>query len=368
MKILLNAESFGFGPSAAISSIFPFIDNLDCVTLIDYVGNGHSIDLQKSLPYNKIHSLTDNIENNFKTIVKNYDLFITALDFEKATWAREVGVKTIIYDTLLWYWRKIPAVLEMCDVYITQNFYGVEEKLKTLHCRSAIIIPPLIKQINKGNLYKKELVLINFGGLENPHWSIDVTVNYIKNILDILLPLLVNEKVKVICSQSHLPYLQNYPIMNSNYEQTQLLLMQAKLLIATPGLGNIYESANYQLNSLFLPPVNDSQGQQLQILIEKRLIDNSIDWSDINLEVQYKEQQINVLNNIANNIALLQTIKVKEQLKSIFESKITDSLMKYKKHNHDLYMLIDQFGVNGHDKIKTILQTTINDMNEMDLI
>lgn len=103
MKILLNAEAFGFGPSASVSAIFDIIKNNFSDYILDYIGQGHTLDLQAKLPYNKVLTYTN--EEEFKTIVKEYDFFITALDFEKARLAKEIGIKTIVYDTLLWYWQ-----------------------------------------------------------------------------------------------------------------------------------------------------------------------------------------------------------------------------------------------------------------------
>jgi hypothetical protein len=121
MRVLLNAESFGFGPSAAIAALHPYIKNCKLIEVLDYVGNGHSVDLQRKLKYDTVYEMESTEE--FKNLIVNYDVFITALDFEKALWAQECGVKTIIYDTLLWYWRKIPQSIYNCDTYIAQDFY-----------------------------------------------------------------------------------------------------------------------------------------------------------------------------------------------------------------------------------------------------
>ena len=49
MKILMNAEAFGFGPSAVIASIFPQLSQCSIIKQIDYIGEKHTLDLQKKL-------------------------------------------------------------------------------------------------------------------------------------------------------------------------------------------------------------------------------------------------------------------------------------------------------------------------------
>lgn len=354
MKVLLNAEAFGFGPSAAMVEIFKHIKTIEGITQIDYIGDSHTLDLHSKLSYNNVFNVKH--EKDFKKIVKNYDFFITALDFEKANWAIEENVKTVIYDTLLWYWKEIPCVINKCFRYITQDFYGVEERLKSERISNYAVIPPLVKKVNKiEDPQVKDLVLINFGGLQNPFWEQSITLDYISIIVDLILPLLANENVKIACSKTYEPYLAKYGGKNYSYDQMQQYLARAKLVIATPGLGNIYECANYNLSSLFLPPVNDSQGQQLKILIDKGLVDNYIDWDYFDLHIEYNKDQLEVLSDISHNIKIVKNKTVcnfyKENVKINISSKIT------KGGNNNLKDLIDYFGINGIEQLKTELNS-----------
>lgn len=332
MKLLLNAESFGFGPSASISAIFDIINKLFPNYQVDYIGSGHSLDLQSHLPYHKIYEFN---ENTFSTFVKNYDFFITALDFEKAKKAKESGVKTIIYDTLLWYWKD-KNIVHYADYYITQDFYGVKEIVESLELENTLIIPPLIqkKEVSQKN---KNLLLINFGGLENPFWDIHVTTQYIDNILSTILPILEEKfnNIRIVCSKKHLNHLKKYPVTSVSYQEMQELLQEAKFIIATSGLGNIYEIANYQIPSLFLPPVNDSQGQQLEILQQVGLIDNCLNWKDFQSSINYFDEQKNVLNQI------------KYEIENFDKNRFSDLFQEKNYANLDLKSLFDEFGDNG---------------------
>lgn len=350
MKILINAEAFGFGPSAGASVIFDVIKNNFPDYTVDYIGQGHTLDLQSKLSYQNIYHYTT--ENNFKEIVKNYDFFITALDFEKAKYAKEMGIKTIVYDTLLWYWKD-KSIVQYADFYITQDFYGVAQLVDTLNqdnLSKHYIIPPLIQKKDISNKCE-DFVLINFGGLENPYWTVEVTANYIRKILTIILPIVQSQfkKVKIVCSQNHLAYLEDFPVDTASYKEMQSLLQKASYIIATSGLGNIYELANYQVPSLFLPPVNDSQGQQLEILKKEGLIDNALDWSEFHCSIDYFKEQLFVLNDIKDCIDGFDT----EEFTTLFYSKLTH------KGNLKLHELFELFGYNGKTALANVLNTIL---------
>jgi hypothetical protein len=346
MKIMMNAEAFGFGPAAAIASIFKTLKNSELVSRLDYIGTGHTLDLQKRLDYDNIY-LFEN-EFNFKTIVKDYDFFITALDFEKAKFANEVGVKTIIYDNLLWYWKCIPISLYNANAYIVQDFYGVKERIKLINMNNINLIPPSIVTPLKND--NKKIILINFGGLENPYWNVSVTIKYIRKILNSLLPLLAGHEIIITASKSHIQYLKEFDIKNLSFSEMQCVLSRTKYIIATPGLGNINEIANYNIPSLFLPPANDSQGQQLMILRNENLISNYIDWEDIGSSINYKDKQKIVLNNIENQINNLNHGLLKKLLKAKL----------FKDENLNLSKMINMFDAKENVLSDTIMEVITN--------
>lgn len=349
MKILLNAEAFGFGPSAGASVIFDIIKNNFSDYVVDYIGQGHTLDLQSKLSYHHIYEYVS--ENQFKELVKDYDFFITALDFEKAKFAKEVGIKTIVYDTLLWYWKD-KSIVQYTDYYITQDFYGVKDILEKFDFKvQSHVIPPLIQ---KKDLKEKceDFLLINFGGLENPFWTVEVTAHYIQNILKVILPVVEIQfkKIKIVCSQNHITYLKDFPVETASYKEMQHYLQKASFVIATSGLGNIYEIANYQVSSLFLPPVNDSQGQQLEILKREGLIDNALDWIEFQTSIDYFKPQLDVLNDIKENIDFFDS----SQFSRLFAEKIEHQ------GNMKLHDLFEIFDYNGKTALEKVLNTILN--------
>lgn len=338
MKVLMNAEAFGFGPSATIASLFPHLKNLSCITELSFCGESHSLDLQKKLSYNHIFNTSSKEE--FKELVKNYDVFITALDFEKATWAREEKVHTIIYDSLFWYWKKLPQVIDDCQYYLIQDFFGVKDRVAQNKLNNYDLIPPAISNKKSSHVNSTEFVLINFGGLENPLWDLTVTRQYMKNILNSLVPYLEKQgkKYKIACSEKHALYFIDYNAKHYSYEKMQELIQTSSFIYATSGLGNIYECAQYQKKCCFLPPANDSQGRQAIMLNQLGFIDSFIDWSHMNQTMNYEKNQKEVLEEIKKSIINFDNEAFNKRL-----------IQLSKKNNVNLPKIFNELGTNGKE-------------------
>src|SRR4051812_3790761 len=105
-RLLLNAEPFGFGPAAAIATIAPLLHAHGMA--LDYIGEQHTLDLQKGLPYQNIYDITglNTLQKSelLESLASQYDYFLTAMDLVMAGLTEQIGLKTIIYDALTWYW------------------------------------------------------------------------------------------------------------------------------------------------------------------------------------------------------------------------------------------------------------------------
>lgn len=306
-RVLMNAEPFGFGPSAAIAEFFPYLR--DRIRFLAYIGSGHTLNLQSKLPYDQIYDIgsidQEKCRAYFSDIAQEYDVFITASDFEKALWAKQAGLKVIIYDPLTWYWPDLPNVISLIDFYIAQNFFGVAERLKCEleHVPESVIVPPIISGICSRKA--TNTLLVNMGGLSNPYLK-DADLHAFSSVIfntvyEVLKPQF--EKVYFVTSQKiakslHGPY-QAATMLPS---EVQDILSQSRLAIMTSGLGNIYEASAMQKEILWLPPANDSQGQQIKLLQQHHMIDFAIDWHHV-LEdedpIDYFAPQQEVLKRIA---------------------------------------------------------------------
>jgi hypothetical protein len=302
LKLLLNAEPFGFGPTAAIATIFPYLR--EKFEYIGYLGKNHTLDLQKNLPYEAIHDVSHLSEAEIKRIAGMYDIFLTALDFETAALAKSAGLRVIIYDPLTWYWKSIPEIVRESDAYFAQNFFGVTEKIEK--DRSAFpgvveIVPPIVSQ--KRRRSSGEYTLINLGGLQNPMWSVDDVFQYAETFIDALKECIpANEKVVIATSSAVALKLDDSGIRSYTRAEMYDLLEKTKYAFMTPGLGNMYDAAKFDIPTVWLPPANDSQGQQLDLLTKHAMSDGHVDWADLGKPIGYFGEQTIVLECIKEAI------------------------------------------------------------------
>lgn len=359
-RLLLNAEAFGFGPTAAIADCFPFLRKH--FSTIGFVGTGHTLDLQRPLAYDAIHDASQLKEAALNEIFAQYDIFLTALDFAMAEKALGQVLTVCVYDPLTWYWKTIPAVVGAVDLYIAQNFFGVEERLKSPEFAAATwqTVAPIVGQQSENqsngkadNGSAKDLVLVNLGGLSNPLWTGNEALSYARQILEAVLPTLAGQKVVVAANSAISAALAHLGAKNLSREQMQVVLQQAKYALMTPGLGNIYDAARFNTPTIWLPPANDSQGQQLALLNQSSLVDGLVDWHQILpvSAIDYSADQGAVLKSIASALERGQSSKrAKTRLAKLLRQQI-----KALPQNSRLTALVERFGSGGAQHVAELV-------------
>jgi len=357
VKLLVNAESFGFGPSAAIASFFPYLrEHFDHIA---YVGTGHSLDLQRTLEangiyYDAVYDISGpNGQKKFEGIVADHDVFLTALDFERAATARKMGKPTIIYDPLTWYWPSIPPVVKDKDtLYLAQDFHGVRDRIakESEHFGETQIVSPIIPKTDQQR--DPKYVLINLGGLKNPFWTDEQATDYAELIIETLKKVIPpTEKIKILTSKQIADKLSHLGAMTFNRDKMIDLFPKVKYAVMTSGLGNIYDVAGYDIPTLFLPPSNDSQALQLQLMQRKDTIDAAIDWADIfsDKPIDYSMSQQKIAQHITEAV---QKIKTDPQARQRFEDRCAQAIAKLEKLEHSAATkLVDQFGSGGAEQV-----------------
>ncbi len=349
LKIILNAEPFGFGPTAAIATFFPFIR--EKFEYVGYLGKRHTLDLQKDLSYDAIHDASDLSDEEIKNVLSTYDIFVTALDFETAALAKSAGLKVIIYDPLTWYWKIIPPIVSASDMYLAQDFFGVKERLTKepdLFPENIKIIPPIVSQRRQRN--SKKYVLINLGGLQNPLWSVDDVFEYAKTFIGAIKACLAPDEELVVATSNAVAMKMNDEKVR-NYSRSEMfeILENTKYAFMTAGLGNIYDAAKFDIPTIWLPPANDSQGQQLEILKRQNLTDGQIDWSLLGKPIDYFDKQTAVLKNIKEAIYSAPGSSTLESVVSAACEKIND------KGSSITSALLDKFGTGGAEKVADLI-------------
>lgn len=351
-KLLINAEPFGFGPAAAMAHVFPHLR--PHIKEIGFIGAGHVLDLHRKLPYDKIHDVNPQNADAFIEECKHYDLFLTASDFEAAALAKKAGCKVIIYDPLTWYWSQLPKIIFESDLYLAQNFYGVTQRLEMSNIKQGRVVPPLTQAI-KNPAPNENTLFVNFGGLRNPfikEKQLQEYVDFISNCIELTLGNEFDE-VKIGTSSSIANALTSrHPIQTYTPQNSQEMLASSRLVFMTPGLGNIYDAAEAKTQVFWLPPTNDSQGQQLRLLIKYGLDPLAIDWHDIldRDPINYFDSQDKVLKQIAeymNEAAHSPKAmgKLSRHLRYLYRKGFTE------RPNPLLHKLIEEFGDDGSAKM-----------------
>lgn len=325
-SILLNAEPFGFGPAAAIATFAPLL--ADYKLEVSYIGESHTLDLQRSLPYENMYDISSlNAFERKKLLIdlsNRHDYFFTAMDFDMALLAKVAGMKTVVYDALTWYWPEIHPGIKNADLYIAQNYFGVEDRIKNELGKlpKTRVVKPIVE--SKKSSKQKDLVFLNLGGLQNPFWELSTTANYAKTILEIVEQILPANERLVVATSSKVTSKLNNPIVK-NYSRNDVikLLTQTKYAIMTPGLGNIYDVASFNIPTLWLPPANDSQGQQTQLLVENDCCDEYLDWKDFTQKIDYSASQVSAMEAISSALeSIEQNTMIRKVIINEFEKRI----------------------------------------------
>ncbi|MBB4889119.1 hypothetical protein [Streptomyces netropsis] len=290
-RLLLNAQAFGFGPAAAMSVLAAELAPV-CERLT-YLGSGHTLDLQGEPPYDTVHDTTGRSTDELRALLGDlapqYDLFVTAMDFEMAELARDTGLDVAVYDALTWYWPAIPEVAREAALYLAQDFFGVRERLAAdpaLRGR-AVIVPPVIA---RGRAWRPgRHVLVNLGGLHNPCWPPDDAVTYARLMLDAVRASLPADRSVIVATSRTIAAGLDDPDVGTYDHATMLDLMStAAYACMTSGLGNIYDAAVTGVPTLWLPAANDSQPEQVRLLCRHGYCDACLDWADVGRPVDYR--------------------------------------------------------------------------------
>ena len=128
--------------------------------------------------------------------------------------------------------------------------------------------------------------------------------------------------------------------------EAQELLGASELAAMTPGLGNIYEAAALAKRVFWLPPANNSQGQQLDMLRTRGLAPFAADWHEIlpaRTPIDYYGPEPVAMNHIADAIReASEDPAAPERLRALLQE-----AHRAPASPDPLASLLDQFGTGG---------------------
>lgn len=283
LRVLVTAQAFGFGPTAAMAQVFDHLRPR--VRHLAFAGAGHTCDVHADLPYDAVYRLPDvGTHEVFGRLCAEHDAALVSCDVPAGEAARAAGVPFGFYDPLVWFWPEWPSVFKSADVYMCQDFFGVRERVDDHSRPNVVVVPPMLPSLPQTAAERSSRVLVNLGGIRNPLQPQEVSVSYARLVMSIAsIAARLYAEVHVATSQQIASHLQQeVPAARTlPTRDVQHLLGTSELAAMTPGLGNIYEAAALAKRVFWLPPANVSQGQQLVILRQRGLAPFAADWHDI---------------------------------------------------------------------------------------
>jgi hypothetical protein len=320
-RILFEAEPFGYGPAAMAAAVArelkPYLGEMN------FLGIRHTSDLQRGVGYDRVWHF-DQLppRDEARAIIARHTAVVTTMDWWCAEIAVEEGIPVIFLDALLWFWRSIPPMAHEFAMHIAQDFYGVRraaEEHRSLLSERTVIVPPFTSP--RERKYPSDWNLLNLGGLQNPSFSDSIVDQYASALAEALggdstpWRLLGNRRLAAAFPE--------WGLLSVTPEGAVNLLAESRAALMTGGLGNIFDAASLgSVPVLWLPPMNDSQGQQLELLEAHGALDARIDWSDIDgSRIDYRAPQRQVLEEIARSVQRLGTPAHRERCVSLVREK-----------------------------------------------
>ena len=324
--IVFTAQAFGFGP---VSKMLAISENISGIRKI-FFGSGVSYDLAKQHCFDSIHYVEQNESSRIISILSQCDLFINVMDFSISALAKLAGCPYVLVDSLLWFWPDLPAGIREADIYFCQNFFeSIEYKINKYGLSNAHIIGPVISEDFRKNSRINQ-VIVNFGGMENPYVTVGKNSNYpfiiLKNILPVLKQefshILVTgrEKILKIC-RTIFPESKTLKFKMLNQKQMLEELYQSKAMFTAPGIQSFYDAAD-KLPIFCLPPQNNSNLRNLQLLIRHGAIKNYFQWDDLLPEntlnsSSFDRQEMDIV------LKMIRLFENEKTIQHLFKKKVT---------------------------------------------
>lgn len=287
MRILCEAVSFGFGP---VSKLLSLCELLNKRHQLDFIGSGCSLALaMHSNIFNKyIQCETTTFVEARKMSFSDYDAVISIMNPSFAKFVLEQRCKLIIVDSLFYMWDAIDYTWNQCDLLLIQAFWGEQERLQnSKHSNNAHIVGPIVStKMTKPNIKYKNLLLINFGGADYPHFkNFDNVSLFIRMLVDHISILNKFERKIVSIGPRCINVLKhlestNLKVRTFSHDEFLELLSGASMLLTVPGLTTTFESFHLGVPTFFLPPLNYSQLLNLRRFRALGLSNMGFCWDD----------------------------------------------------------------------------------------
>lgn len=348
MRILVSAECFGYGPITTVLNIVKYLKQYKNVCL-DFIGSGISLEQAKLSNYFDKYYICNTYDKNdlerCKSIIKQYDIFLSSENIEGAVFAVKNNIKKVYYaDNLMWMWDKLPEELNKVSKFFISEIIPVQENLERIgkNIKNPLIVGP-IREIDVGEKSLENQLMINIGGASSFLLDNNIITNFYNKLFN---EILLNQNLErfsriIVCGGSEVIDKLVLPKTNlniikrtlSNEEYTNEMKKSTHCIIAS-GLGNFIETIGLQKNIMILPPINYSQLLQIDYYEKSNFGFEIITWSKFDF---YKEIPKYLDEDTGVNLVVQ---NIKNYLKNDYSNLVNEALNKFLNEKQDKYFEI----------------------------
>ena len=368
MRILVSAESFGYGPITTGLNVVKELKKYNDVVL-DFIGSGIALEQAKISGYFNKYYICDTYDmkslNDNKEIFENYDIFLSSENVNGAIFALENGLKNTYYlDNLMWMWDEIPEGLNKVKKYFIseiipskKNFDKIGKKIK-----NPVFVGP-IREINVKKCKSENQLIINIGGAESFLLDHSLIIKFYNRLLNDIFS---NNKINsfssiIICGGSGV--LNNIILENNSKKIKKCTLSHEDYLnemeksthcILASGLGNFIESIGKSKNIMYLPAINYSQLQQIEYYQKQNFGFKILNWPDFDFYEEipkFLDEEAGV-NMVVSNIKKYLAGNYNENVNEVINDFLDESQEEYYDHRKNY---INEFPKDASKKIAAII-------------
>lgn len=343
---------FGFGPvSKAMYIIHAILEECSQVT-VRFFGELNS----KQFIYDNCKS--NNVEIFDMTVlfddrigVYSCDLLIDVMNFDILEKINEKLIDIYFVDSLSWMWDDVPKNLYKVKKYYIQNYLLNKSKLLNYQAIADVsIIGPIVDKSYIHKEKKEKMLLVNYSGVHNPYVSDEYFYTYCKTMTECVLNT-VGDRFKTIrfamnksmasklnCMRDYYSNLYKLDIEFANYDHLEFLKLvnKSSFILTNAGITTTLELQQYNRAYAYLLGTNYSQALMIYMYREKYGINNLIDFSEFNKNMDNifemeEEEGVNVISNYVTDIMTNNKSELEKKLVGLFDMSIEKVLENNKK-------------------------------------
>ena len=286
--ILLQAAPFCYGPISTTLNVARVLGQFDHRLLAIEEGPTGELVRRSGFRMERVAVPTCPLSQELLNVIDQADLVVSNTDPVFAAACLERGARVVVLDTLFWMWDKLDSALLDCELYIVQDFYGVDEQVERLgRPRNFLRVGPLVRPQDPpvSQTRRENLIHVSLGGCDC--LLVDPAQDpYPATILESIKEVLTTGSEIVLSTgertaRSLEPRDNRFKVSTLSNRDHLEVMRRAKAILLSPGLTGTMEVLEAETPVFFLPPQNYSQVLQLKAYRKASAAPFSFTWSDV---------------------------------------------------------------------------------------